>query len=405
MKRFLIIISVVIFILLQSCTSTRRFGTTIERDENNPCQVNLVIQVAIQGTAEDVKTVRSALEECYNQECFIPCDTDSSKGCMTKITVVVKRFAELNEDERSAFHYVEMVNDDGLPSNAYLGTPNSGAVSGTWRRNQPAAVYCHEVLHFCGLPDKYCSRLYDPVTGAVTVERNCDPPPEPSGGSCCAPTASHTRCSTPCDGHHDDLMGTVSASLSCENIRDVLKGAGLDNCPQECCVTDQTFTRPPPELHVVPGYYHFGDKNLKFGSIGVSIGASKYLGSSLGISVDGGYYNHSEKQNDYQQSEGFMHITGGINYRLPDIFKPSKRFCLTTHFRGGIANWIQKSSFMGNDFKNREQSLHFNLGGSLDMRIHQNWSIRLIQAEYAPTFFFDEMQHNYRLGAGIVYSR
>ena len=91
MNRFIYILAIG-FIFLQSCTGTRRFGTTIERDENNPCQINMIIQVAIQGTADDIKKVRSELEACYNQECFIPCPDDSLKGCKTKITVVVKGY-------------------------------------------------------------------------------------------------------------------------------------------------------------------------------------------------------------------------------------------------------------------------------------------------------------------------
>jgi len=264
-------------IFLQSCTSTRRFGTTIERDENNPCQINMIIQVAIQGTADDVKKVRAELEECYNKECFIPCPNDSMKGCKTKITVVVKGYGELKEDELSAFHYVEMVDNDGLPSNAYLGTPNHGAVSGVWRRNEPYGTYCHEVLHFCGLDDKYCSRLYDPVKDSIKTERVCNPPPDPFG-TCCTPHISHTRCSTPCAGHEGNIMGASGVGLSCDNIKDVLKVAELNSCPPECCSSDNTFTRPLPEGYILPGYYHFGDKNYKFGSLGTSIGSTIYIG-------------------------------------------------------------------------------------------------------------------------------
>ena len=144
MNRFYYITSIaVFFMLLQSCTGTRRFGTTIERDENNPCQVNMIIQVAIEGTDADVTMVKNALEDCYGKECFIPCPGDSLKGCKTKITVVVKKYSSLKEDETAGFHYVQMIDDDGLPSNAYLGTPNNGASSGTWRRHQPPGVYCH----------------------------------------------------------------------------------------------------------------------------------------------------------------------------------------------------------------------------------------------------------------------
>jgi hypothetical protein len=98
--------------VIQGCGPSRRFGTTIERDEQNPCLINMIIQVAIQGTDEDVATVKRILEECYNKECFIPCSPDSSKGCKTKISVVVKKFGDLKEDEQNAYHYVLMVDDD-----------------------------------------------------------------------------------------------------------------------------------------------------------------------------------------------------------------------------------------------------------------------------------------------------
>src|SRR5687767_5350586 len=104
--------------LLIGCSTTRRFGTTIERDENNPCQINIIIQVAVQGTPEDVQTIRSALESCYGQGCFIPCPNDSTKGCMTKATIVVKAYGDIPNDESQYYHYVFMKADDGLPSNA-----------------------------------------------------------------------------------------------------------------------------------------------------------------------------------------------------------------------------------------------------------------------------------------------
>ena len=70
-------------------------------------------------------------------------------------------------------------------------------------------------------------------------------------------------------------MANIYTPLSCDNIMDVLKGAGLNNCPPECCASDKTFTRPPDEVYIIPGYYHFGDKYTKFGSIGGSVGYTK----------------------------------------------------------------------------------------------------------------------------------
>lgn len=404
MTRCIFIIAIATFILLQSCSSTRRFGTTIERDENNPCQINMIIQVAIEGTPEDLRTVKSELEDCYKKECFIPCESDKEKGCLTKITVVVKSFSELKEDERDAFHYVQMVNNDGLPSNAYVGTPNSGASSGTWRRNEAFGTYCHEVLHFCGLRDKYCSRIYDPVTRTVTTEKICDPPPEPGAGGCCAPSETHTRCSTPCDGEHDNLMATTNAPLSCENILDVLKGAGFNNCPPECCSSNSTFSKPADETYILPGYFHFGEKNSKLGGYGVSIGGTKYIGSSLGLTLETGYYIDSEKQDDIKYSTSFLNITGGITYNFGNFSTIRQRLSVNAHALGGILRCTQKITFNDESESDHSTSLLLNVGASLNMRLNKMWTWRVLQADYVPTFFNDETQHNYRISTGIVYN-
>lgn len=406
MKRIQAIIHIIVFILLlQSCTTTRRFGTTVERDENNPCQLNIVIQVAIQGTKDDVTTVRKALEECYNRECFIPCPNDSTKGCMTKITVVVKGYGELKEDELSAFHYVEMIDDDGLPSNAYLGTPNKGASQGTWRRGQDPGVYCHEVLHFCGLEDKYCSRLKDPVTGAPVVEVSCNPPPDPAGGGCCSVFFDGRRCGNPCEGHDHNIMANSSAPLTCSNILDVVKLAGLDNCPPECCGSGMTFSRPKTQLHATPGYLHFGDKDTKFGTIGIDVGGTKYFGGSLGVTINGGYYTNTDKENDYKETNSLLNITAGVSYRIDDPFKTGGKFSINTHALGGISSWTQKTTFGQNSNQSTEVSPHLNVGAALDIRLNKNWSLRLPEISYAPTFFYETVQHNYKIGAGVVFSR
>jgi hypothetical protein len=399
----LILIAGLGLVLLQSCTGTRRFGTTVERDEQNPCLIHIIIQIAIQGTDADVEAVKNDLESCMNKECFIPCENDETKGCKTKITTVVKKYSSLKEDELQAFHYVQMIDNDGLPSNAYLGTPNKGISSGVWRRGEPPGTYCHEVLHFCGLADKYCSRLFDPVAGTTQTELNCDPPPDPNGGACCSPSAQNTRCCTPCEGHDHNLMATLSAPLTCANIRDVLKGAGLDSCPEECCKSGSAFHKPPDEIYITPGYLHFGDKNTSFGSIGVGAGYSKYIGSSIGITISGGYYTHTDKQGEIKETSTLMNITGGATYQVTEPSKSPAGIRVSIHAQAGISRYSQKITYGGNKYSNHEISFLLKIGAALDMRLNKNWFLRLLQADYAPTFFYNTTQQNYILGAGIVY--
>ena len=50
-------------------------------------------------------------------------------------------------------------------------------------------------------------------------------------------------------------------------------------------------------------------------------------------------------------------------------------------------------------------SLAMALGGGLDIRVSKRIDLRLIQADYAPTFFGSGRQDNFRLSVGIVFKR
>ena len=55
MNHYIVPVTLIMIVLFQSCTGTCRFGTTMERDENNICQTNMVIQIGIEGTDADVE--------------------------------------------------------------------------------------------------------------------------------------------------------------------------------------------------------------------------------------------------------------------------------------------------------------------------------------------------------------
>ncbi len=408
MRSIIFFVSIIfLFALLQSCTGTRRFGTTIERDEKNPCLVNIVVQIGIAGTDADVAAVKSDLDGCFGKDCFIPCPLDSSKGCMARVTTVVKRWGSISDEEQVGFHYVQMVDNDGLPSTAYIGRANvsDNSQSCMWRRNEGAGVYCHEVLHLCGLYDKYCARLFDPVTGIVT-ERNCDPPPDPTGGTCCTPSADHKRCTVPCAGHETDIMGSSLAGMSCDNITNVLKEAGMNNCPPECCGSDSTFTRPPDEAYIIPGYFHYGiGKNGGFGHIGIGVGFNHYISPSVGITIEGGIYQHTEKENEIKETSQLIKITGGVSW-LPVRPPPTRTGPIfSTHFLAGILHHTQRATLNGDEIsKNSGTAFCLDIGAALNWRLNRSWSIRVLQADYVLSFFGENSQNNFRLSAGVVKS-
>jgi hypothetical protein len=45
---------------------------------------------------------------------------------------------------------------------------------------------------------------------------------------------------TPCPGHENDMMATLSAYVTCQNILEVVSKAGLSDCPAQCCVVPPT---------------------------------------------------------------------------------------------------------------------------------------------------------------------
>lgn len=389
-----------LLLVMQSCTPTRRFGTTIERDEDNICQTNMVIQIGIAGTDADVTAVRSSLEQCFAEECFIPCPTDSMKGCKTKIKVVVKKWGDLKEEEQIGFHYVSMIDEDGFPSTAYIGRPNISTPeeSCLWRSGAFGNTYCHEVLHLCGLPDRYCSRIYDPVLDSVITELTCAPEAEPNG-NCCTPASGQRRCSTPCHGHDDDIMGNSWNGVSCGNIKDVLTRAGFGDCPEACCKSGKTFTRPADKLYLMPGYLNFGTKDNKYGAWGVGAGYNhSFGGSGLGITIEAGGYIRTEKIENEKIKDQLIRIGGGIDYTP----KANGPVSFSTHILGGVLMHTRKLSLDTETIEDRATAFCLNAGANINLRLNQSLSLRLFQADYMPSWFGENMQHNWRISTGVV---
>ena len=247
------------FLILNACT-TQQNATTIVRDKNDECTVRIIVQLGVDGTDDDVNTVRNQLENCFASSCFIKCPDDTTKGCKIESNVIVKKWSSIDASDRAAFHHIRMVDNDNLPSFVdSLGKANGAASGGEWRRNEHPRTYCHEVLHLCGLADQYCSRLYDSVSRVVSTEIVCSPPPDPNYGTCCNPRiVRYGRCSTPCEGHDHDLMATLSYDVSCQNMFDIVKGAGLLSCPESCC-------KKPSSQLPLPGTAVPDEKTYKIG--------------------------------------------------------------------------------------------------------------------------------------------
>lgn len=393
------------FLLVQSC-AVQNHATTVERDKDNGCTVHVILQIGIDGTDADVIAVREQLEACYAKKCVIPCENDASNGCQVLSHVNVKKWSTLSDDDKKSFHHITMIDNDGLPSNAHIGTPNGGPKTGTWRRNEPPRTYCHEVLHLAGLKDQYCSRVYDTITQTSRVEVSCVPPPDPDGGDCCTATAAQIRCGQPCSGHENDLMATLTPELSCDNILDVVKKAGLNNCPEACCPPHRNNYHlnyfPKNLIFIGPSYVHFGDKDLHYGSFGGTGEYTRFFTPKIGATLDVGIYFHNDKQNEFTTHYQQWNITAGITY-LP-ITTPHPRLIFSTHALFGISTYSYKFTSSGfNSDRTTQHSFTPNIGVALDWPLSKAFGIRLLQADYMPTFFSSATQNNFRLSIGATW--
>lgn len=389
-------------ISIEGC-AVQNHATTVERDKDNACAVRVVMQIGIDGTDSDVIAVREQLEPCYDKVCIIPCTNDNSNGCKVTMTVVIKKWSSLSAEEQKNFHHVTMVPNDGLPSNAQIGKAGGPSGVGTWRRNEPPRTYCHEVLHFAGLPDEYCSRVYDTINHTSVVEVICKTPPDPDGGNCCTATPQQKRCGQPCPGHEHDIMATLEPELTCNNILDVVKKAGLDNCPAECCKNPRTsYNFPKYQIFIGPSYTHFGDKDFHYNAWGVTGEFIKLITPKIGVTLDVGYYFHKETQGTLRENFQQYNITGGITYWPKLNLDPHLLF--STHALAGISSYrINYTTGNYNSNNNFYHSFNANVGVAMDWKINRSFNIRLLQLDYTPTFFGKTVQNNLRISIGAAY--
>lgn len=302
---------IVILFLLQSC-AIQRSATTVERDKEDGCTVHIIMQIGIDGNDSDVIEVRDRLNECYAQECLIPCSNNAAKGCKIKTNMIVEKWANIPAKDRSTFHHIQMVNDDHKPSFVdTIGIPNGKATGGTWRRHAHPKTYCHEVLHLMGLDDQYCSRLFDTVNNRSIQELTCHPGPDPNSDTCCDPRiVKYKRCSSPCVGHETDLMATLSFGVTCQNLLDVVKVAGLNNCPDKCCEHYNTGFKPNLNFKLGLRYTLEDSKPDKFSTTGASFGLSYPVHKNFELNANYGFTGGTHNDVKYNKST----ILGGISW-------------------------------------------------------------------------------------------
>jgi len=232
--------------------AAKSHGTTVERDANG-CTVHVTLQFGVEGDSAQVVEVSNALTPIGNLTCKIACPDPLTDSCTVDVTVSVVAWSDLPDSEQAWYHHITVVDDDGNPSMATIGTPNGASGSGTYRAGSSAAEFQHEAMHNAGLSDSYCGNHRGHYG---FTEPSCPDPPGPNPCDCVlpAPPPTKARCTKPCTGSENDIMATLSASVTCDNILAVVALASLNSCPVDpCCPStppdgdDCTDPAPIPE--------------------------------------------------------------------------------------------------------------------------------------------------------------
>src|SRR4030095_861352 len=174
-----------------------------------------------------------------------------------------------------------------------------------------------------------------------------------------------------------------------------------------CCTSlslGQTTDDPKNEFFV--GYsYHSADINTltidphRTSQNGVNVAYMRNLNRHVGVKVEASAHFKRDSQQlsgaQFTSKRDQYYFLGGVEFKAPSnsrVTPFAQALVGASLFRGFTSN----TSAAGNVFTfDDASSFAMALGGGLDVRANDRISIRIIQANYAPTFFGPGRQDNF----------
>ena len=176
----------------------------------------------------------------------------------------------------------------------------------------------------------------------------------------------------------------------------------------------QTTDEPKNEFFV--GYsFHSADINTltidphRTGQNGVNVAYQRNLNRHVGLKVDvSAHFKRGSLQlngGPFNSNRDQYYFLGGVEFKAPNksrVTPFAQVLAGASLFRGFTSNLTPAGNVFTFD---DATSFAMALGGGLDVRANDHISIRLIQADYAPTFFGSGRQDNFRLSVGVIFKR
>ena len=184
-----------------------------------------------------------------------------------------------------------------------------------------------------------------------------------------------------------------------------------------CCTSlslGQTTDEPKNEFFA--GYsYNSADINTltidprRTGQNGVNIAYKRNLNIHVGLKLDASAHFKRDSQQlsggQFRSKRDQYYFLGGVEFKAPSDSRvtPFAQAMLgASLFRG----FTTQTTPTGNAFTfDDATSFAMALGGGLDVRANDPIAIRLIQVDYAPTFFGSGRQNNIRISFGVIFKR
>jgi len=171
-----------------------------------------------------------------------------------------------------------------------------------------------------------------------------------------------------------------------------------------------------PSNEFFGGYsYHSADINTltidphRTGQNGFNLEYTRNITKQIGVTGDGSAHFHRETRSTtsetFTSKRDQYFLLGGLQFKT----RSGKGVAPFAHalfgaslFRGFTSN-IRAA---GNVFTfDDATSFAMVFGGGLDIHVNKRIDFRMIQADYAPTFFGSGRQNNFRLSVGIIFKR
>jgi len=183
-----------------------------------------------------------------------------------------------------------------------------------------------------------------------------------------------------------------------------------------CISLAQTPADYPKNEFFVGYSYHSADINTltidpdRKGQNGLNVAYTRNIRPNVGLVVDMSAHFHRDTRSTgagtFSSKRDQYFLLGGVQFKA----RNSRRIQPFAHalagaslFRGFTSNTTGAGSVVYTF--DDATSLAMVLGGGLDVRLSKRIDLRLVQADYSPTFFGSGRQNNIRLSFGIVFKR